>query len=260
MFNMKNFIKPAVFTSALALASVPQSAFAQQVYSGAFTALNNSGVSGYTLLTLGSGMGQQQACTHTSCSLNVQIHATGLEPGHDHVGHIHGLVDGNGMPVASHTPTIAVDKPPTGDNDGYIELGEGLTTYGPILVPLGPGGSVDPSMSSTIDFNHTFNLLDPSTYAMGFDITSLLGPNLDELNLREIVLHGMTVPPGPGAGTPGEVNGTNGFLAVLPVASAEIMKGAGAVPEPATWAMMLLGFGGIGMAMRRRKSPIRQLA
>jgi hypothetical protein len=26
----------------------------------------------------------------------------------------------------------------------------------------------------------------------------------------------------------------------------------GSVPEPATWAMMLLGFGGIGMAMRRR--------
>jgi hypothetical protein len=29
---------------------------------------------------------------------------------------------------------------------------------------------------------------------------------------------------------------------------------AGAVPEAATWAMMLLGFGGIGMAMRRRRS------
>ena len=28
-----------------------------------------------------------------------------------------------------------------------------------------------------------------------------------------------------------------------------------AVPEPATWALMLLGFGGIGMAMRRRRSP-----
>lgn len=27
-----------------------------------------------------------------------------------------------------------------------------------------------------------------------------------------------------------------------------------AVPEPATWAMMLLGFGGIGFAMRRRRS------
>jgi hypothetical protein len=30
---------------------------------------------------------------------------------------------------------------------------------------------------------------------------------------------------------------------------------AQAVPEPATWALMLLGFGGIGMAMRRRRRP-----
>ena len=28
-----------------------------------------------------------------------------------------------------------------------------------------------------------------------------------------------------------------------------------AVPEPGTWAMMLLGFGGIGLAMRRRRRP-----
>ena len=29
-----------------------------------------------------------------------------------------------------------------------------------------------------------------------------------------------------------------------------------AVPEPATWAMMLVGFGGIGFAMRRRKNGV----
>jgi hypothetical protein len=29
--------------------------------------------------------------------------------------------------------------------------------------------------------------------------------------------------------------------------------GGGAVPEPSTWAMMLLGFGAMGMAMRRRR-------
>jgi len=34
-----------------------------------------------------------------------------------------------------------------------------------------------------------------------------------------------------------------------------------AVPEPGTWALMLLGFGGIGMAMRRRRRPaLAQLA
>jgi len=31
---------------------------------------------------------------------------------------------------------------------------------------------------------------------------------------------------------------------------------AGAVPEPSTWAMMLVGFGAIGTAMRRRKAVV----
>ncbi|MCH4152539.1 MAG: PEPxxWA-CTERM sorting domain-containing protein [Sphingobium sp.] len=32
---------------------------------------------------------------------------------------------------------------------------------------------------------------------------------------------------------------------------------AGGVPEPATWALMILGFGGIGTAMRRSKAKVR---
>jgi hypothetical protein len=31
------------------------------------------------------------------------------------------------------------------------------------------------------------------------------------------------------------------------------------VPEPATWAMMLLGFGAIGFAMRRNRKPLLHL-
>lgn len=251
MINLVKLIKPAALTSALALMSIPQTAVAQQVYSATFTALNNSGVSGSTTLTLGSGPSMQGACTTASCSLNVQIQATGLEAGQMHMGHIHGLVDANNMPVASHTPTIAQDT----DHDGYVELAEGLTTYGPVQVPF---GNVDPNLTSSINFNQTFNLLDPSTYAPGFNIFTLLGPNLDELNLREIVLHGMTVPAGAGAGTPGEVDGTGGFKDLLPVASAELHLGA--VPEPSTWAMMLLGFAGIGLAVRRGKSALPQLA
>jgi len=45
-------------------------------------------------------------------------------------------------------------------------------------------------------------------------------------------------------------------------AYAQIGTGAPAVPEPATWAMMLIGFGGIGFAMRkgRRQPGLAQLA
>ena len=31
---------------------------------------------------------------------------------------------------------------------------------------------------------------------------------------------------------------------------------AGGVPEPATWAMLLMGFGGLGAALRRRRVQI----
>jgi hypothetical protein len=47
----------------------------------------------------------------------------------------------------------------------------------------------------------------------------------------------------------------------LGVSNAQIFATSGAVPEPATWAMMLLGFAGIGASMRRgRPVPLAQLA
>jgi len=36
--------------------------------------------------------------------------------------------------------------------------------------------------------------------------------------------------------------------------NAQIFATSSAVPEPSTWALMLLGFGGMGVAMRRRRS------
>ena len=43
----------------------------------------------------------------------------------------------------------------------------------------------------------------------------------------------------------------------LTTATAVTFAVSGGVPEPATWALMLLGFGGIGLAMRRRPGPAR---
>lgn len=48
----------------------------------------------------------------------------------------------------------------------------------------------------------------------------------------------------------GYISSTNGFGGGS--ISFAITQAAGAVPEPATWAMMLLGMGAVGFAMRRR--------
>ena len=39
--------------------------------------------------------------------------------------------------------------------------------------------------------------------------------------------------------------------------SVSAVAGGGSVPEPATWAMMIAGFGVVGAAMRRRKVRVR---
>jgi hypothetical protein len=50
----------------------------------------------------------------------------------------------------------------------------------------------------------------------------------------------------------GSFNGRNSNWAFDILGVSEATQ-VGAVPEPSTWAMMLIGFGGIGFAMRRQK-------
>ena len=60
-----------------------------------------------------------------------------------------------------------------------------------------------------------------------------------------------------GAGTTGEVDGTAGFKATLPVASGEIFQvGVAPVPEPETYAMLLAGLGLLGFVARRRSKKV----
>lgn len=46
----------------------------------------------------------------------------------------------------------------------------------------------------------------------------------------------------------------NGNVTTKGTSNAAVFATQSAVPEPATWALMLLGFGGMGVAMRRRRS------
>lgn len=242
-----------VCTAALAL--VPAVAIAVPVqYQADLTTLNDSGVTGTANLTVDEETNQ----------LTVQITASGLEPGMPHPQHIHGQVSEAGNPLNSTTPTLAQDD----DNDGFIELAEGLDTYGPILVPLTspPGGAVadfPTAPDGTINFMQTYDLTSDATYAGDFTAEQLL-----PLDLREIVLHGMTVSADEGIGTEGEVNGMAGYKAVLPVASGEItlVQNGGApqeVPEPSIALLLLTGFGaafGMSRVGSRRRNSLREAA
>jgi hypothetical protein len=179
-------------------------------YTTTFTGLNGSGVTGEAIVGYDQDSGK----------ITVAISAAGLEPNMVHVQHIHGFTDGT---TEARTPTTAQDT----DGDGYVELAEGLNTYGPILLNLttdhgnGTGGDnghdhggdltgFPTAPDGTIFFVETYQL--PA---------GLLGTD-PLLALREIVIHGLTVPAGAGAGTPGEVDGTAGYKLVLPVASGEL--------------------------------------
>ena len=50
------------------------------------------------------------------------------------------------------------------------------------------------------------------------------------------------------------INGNNSGAGSL--GGSITIRQATAVPEPATWAMMLIGFGAVGFAMRRRQKPV----
>lgn len=180
-------------------AVVAQNANATTVARADLRALNNSGASGQATLRLSADQR----------TLTVQIKATGLEQGGVHVSHIHGLTNG-GTAVDSVCPTTSDDI----DGDRYVELGEGLPKYGPILINF---NNVDPDADGRVDFTTTVELTGAE--------------NVTPLQMRHIVIHGLTVP-AVGAGTPGEVDGTAGYKTVLPVLCGEIRKVGGGNMDP----------------------------
>lgn len=122
--------------------------------------------------------------------LTASVEATGLDPVL-HPQHIH---------AANQCPTAAADA----NNDGFIDVVEGVPSYGPILVPLDGDLSSQPAgqpdgfpQGQTIDYTESVSLSalladlrapDPDPN----DPVAKLGAN-EELNLegRHVVVHGV---------------------------------------------------------------------
>lgn len=206
---------------------------AQQQYTATWVPSSGSGVSGTTDFSLS---GDQ---------LTVHVRATGVEPGQIHPVHLHGFAGGRQSVLAPP------DADTRGDSDSYLESFESELYLGSPLLPLtltptgnpatdfstGPGGVIDYSQTYTIN-------------------PAVLG----DLTRRAIQIHGLTVPEGIGAGTPGEVNGSPGYKVDLPIAAANIVavpdSGGGPVPiplPPAVWtgAATMVGLVAVRAARRR---------
>lgn len=106
----------------------------------------------------------------------------------------------------------------------------GINTYSQTLTQTTPGKSGDPNWTLlTFDPTPKANVFDRINFSMRTTASSAV---IDNINVTEIK-----------AATPDPVP---------PLTSA--------VPEPATWAMMLIGFGFVGSAMRRRHQRVAVLS
>ncbi|PZQ61810.1 MAG: hypothetical protein DI544_04100 [Sphingomonas taxi] len=123
--------------------------------------------------------------------------------------------------------------------------------------------------SGTISFSDNYEFTVPTTGTVGASIISLSFDKL--LTLTKVTLNGTLLTISPSAGGiiysatgPTQLSSTNPQKLLVEGTLAPSTTGAStytgniafrsAVPEPATWALMILGFGVVGYAMRRRPS------
>lgn len=172
-----------------------------QSWTATLVSLNNSGVAGTVTATLA---GDQ---------LQVNVQATGLEPNQTHPMHIHGLIGDTG--AAENSTLGAFDS----DADGFVELAEGAATIGEPLLDLQSGGQFPTAAADgSLNFTATFALSDLDLPS-GTEVADLF-----PLDMRAVQIHGDTVAAGDGILTGGEVDGTAGYKAALPVAAAEFVE------------------------------------
>jgi len=167
------------------------------------------------------------------------------------------------VPESESVPTGIAVAP---DGTRYVSELTGFPfTPGAAQIYTLAAGSSTPNVFATGFTNLTDIAFGPdgSLYALSYDLDSLLGPDVSGGIFRvsstgavQSIATGLVNPAGLTVDSKGDIyvasigNGLEGSGQVLKVS---------AVPEPATWGMMLMGFGAIGFVARRRR-PARAAA
>lgn len=124
--------------------------------------------------------------------------------------------------------------------------GDGLYNFNNVTFSTAINRNDNAAFSGTLNLSGIFDGTQAFTYAVkyagtiGTTDTITVGGNIVTILGQKVKFNALTL-------TGSQANDT-----VTGVLTATV--GAGAVPEPATWALMIVGFGAVGGAMRRRSA------
>jgi hypothetical protein len=126
---------------------------------------------------------------------------------------------------------------------------------------------------ASTSFDDLFQFTIPQNGTGSGSLSTSFSAPTNELTISEVLIDGVSYALMPGSGGQSlavagipilsgvlntiEVKGTTSASAVAGTFTGTATFAAGAVPEPASWAMMIGGFGLIGGAMRRRRTHLQ---
>ena len=211
---------------------------------------------------------------------NASITVNSIVPGTPDSYQIYGVADKSGNPVYGTSPKNNSPVNVTFDGgvgstvlmtitNGFAQISDANAKTTPNLTQL----IINPDLlftdlkfaisltggSGTVDIYYLLNPAadanDPLNYTKCLTCTISASGNDSNYEVSGDTFNGIMLQVS--GGQPGLTLGT------IKQMSYEPFVGPGGVPEPSTWAMMLLGFGGIGMTLRRRRrseAQLRQIA
>jgi hypothetical protein len=187
--------------------------------------------------------GATQAAAATSVTGNVNVN---------------GFVVGNTPNIQDSTALDFTDGSTTGPADGVLSGYVGNINGNPLLCNTGSCGSIKDINSLVVGAQSIplFFALTGAGAGISFDLTGISSINRSSPGKLYFDATGFLNAPGSTA--------TAGIFTLTTQGNGQVQttfSASTAVPEPATWALMLLGFGAIGVSMRRRRRPaLAQLA